>query len=172
MHGTSGEGFNEADVRFATMMLPHHEQAVEMSTIILAADGIDADVVDLAIAIKAAQQPEIDTMNTWLDDWGVTAMTGHGMEGSHGLGGMSGDDMGGQHGAGMLTEAELDRLRAADGVEAERLFLQGMIAHHEGAIDMAEAEIEDGEAPAAVQLARAIARDQQAQIEQMERMLG
>ncbi|WP_234714477.1 DUF305 domain-containing protein, partial [Mycobacterium tuberculosis] len=56
---------------FVTMMIPHHEQAIEMSDILLAKDGADPRVVELAEQIKAAQGPEIDKMLGWLEDWGV-----------------------------------------------------------------------------------------------------
>ncbi len=65
---------NDADVSFAAGMVPHHQQAIEMSDIILAKQGIDQRVVDLANQIKAAQGPEIATMQQWLTGWGAPAM--------------------------------------------------------------------------------------------------
>lgn len=59
--------FNTSDVHFNMMMIPHHAQAIEMSEIILAADGIHPDVTDLATRIAEAQAPEIEQMSDWLD---------------------------------------------------------------------------------------------------------
>lgn len=148
--------FNAADEMFATMMIPHHEQAIEMSNIILGKDGIDERVVALAERIKAAQTPEIETMISWLDAWGADSSMG-GMEGMGGTGMMSDDDM-----------AALD---AAQGVDASRLFLEQMIAHHQGAIDMAQTEVDNGINPDAVALAGKIIEDQTAEIAEIQQLL-
>lgn len=151
---------NEADVMFATMMLPHHEQAIEMSDIVLEKDDVDPDVRALAEQIKAAQGPEIEQLEGWLEEWGADA-----------------DDMGsmdhGDHGSmsGMMSEADLEELRSADGQEASRLFLEQMIEHHRGAVEMAETQVEDGRSPEAVELARTIVETQNEEIEQMESLL-
>ena len=68
---------NQADMMFARMMIPHHQQAVQMSDMILAKQGIDPRVVDLAKQIKAAQGPEIDQMQGWLNQWGMPGMPRH-----------------------------------------------------------------------------------------------
>lgn len=153
----AGSEFNEADVMFAQMMIPHHAQAVEMSDIVLAKDGIDDQVRSLAGAIREAQAPEIETMSGWLKAWGFgaapTAMEGMG------------------HGDGMLSRAEIDALRAAQGEAADALFLKGMIAHHEGAIAMANDELRDGVNPDAKELAQAIITSQQSEIELMQGLL-
>ena len=146
---------NDADVMFATMMLPHHEQAIEMSDIVLEKDDVDPDVRALAEQIKAAQGPEIEQLERWLEEWGA-------------------DDMGSMdHGSmsGMMSEADLEELRSADGQEASRLFLEQMIEHHRGAVEMAEAQVEDGRSPEAVELARTIVETQNEEIEQMESLL-
>ncbi|GAA1058873.1 DUF305 domain-containing protein [Agromyces bracchium] len=114
---------NPADVMFAQMMIPHHEQAVEMSEELLAKDGVDDSVRDLATEIMEAQQPEIDLMRGWLEAWGAEE-----------LGDMGGMD----HGDGMMSEDDLAILEEATGDEASRLFLQQMIVHHEGAVQMAQ----------------------------------
>ena len=148
---------NEADVMFATMMLPHHEQAIEMSDIVLEKDDVDPEVADLAEQIKAAQGPEIQQLEGWLEEWGADA-----------------DDMGSMdHGSmsGMMSEADLEELRSADGQEASRLFLEQMIEHHRGAVEMAETQVEDGRSPEAVDLARTIVETQNEEIEQMESLL-
>lgn len=160
MHGsnTLPDDVNAADVMFVQMMIPHHEQAIEMADLVLDTTGIDTAVIDLATDIKAAQGPEIAQMEQWLDDWGMPSMPG----GHGGHGGMD----------GMLSEAELQRLADAEGDEATRLFLEGMIEHHEGAIDMAEEVIDDGENAAVRELADTIIVTQQAEIDLMRDLLA
>src|SRR5690606_4152899 len=114
---------SEADVMFARMMIPHHQQAVEMSDIIMAKDGVPGQVVELAGEIASAQGPEIEQLTTWLGQWGEPTQP----EDSHG-----GHDMSEME--GMLSEQELQELANAPGPEAARLFLEQMITHHEGAV--------------------------------------
>ncbi len=71
----------------------------------------------------------------------------------------------------MMSEEDMAALESAEGREASRLFLEQMIEHHQGAIEMAEAEIEGGQNPDAVALAEKIASDQQAEIETMQELL-
>ena len=152
--------FNQADIMFAQMMIPHHEQAIEMSDLILAKDGVDPEVVELAEEITAAQGPEIEQMESWLGEWGAPSM-------------MDADGMGGAVGmGGMLTDEELDELAAADGTTGTTLFLEGMIEHHEGAIDMAEQHQEDGESEEALALSASIIDTQEAEIERMQELLA
>ncbi|PRC42602.1 DUF305 domain-containing protein, partial [Mycobacterium sp. ITM-2017-0098] len=114
---------NDGDATFARDMIPHHEQAIVMSDIVLAKQGIDPRVTELAEQIKAAQGPEIATMTQWLTQWGAAQASGH-----------EGHDMGGDHAAmGMMTDEHLEQLRRAQGADASKQFLTGMIAHHEGA---------------------------------------
>ena len=159
------EPFDHADVMFARMMIPHHEQAIEMSDLVLGTDGVDPRITDLATQIKEAQGPEIVQMTTWLDEWGVRGPDSRGMGDSMGNGAMGG--MG-----GMLSEAEMRALEQAEGAQAGRLFLQGMIAHHEGAVDMAEAEIDNGTHEGTVDLARSIVVSQTREISEMEDVLA
>ncbi len=168
---------NKADMMFARMMIPHHEQAIEMSEIILAKTLIDPRVVDLARQIAAAQGPEIEKMQGWLEDWGMadmpdmSDMPGHGGD-MPGHGGMDGSGMAGVPGmAGLMSEAQMQALNDAEGVEASKLFLTGMIAHHEGALTMARDEIDNGEFPDAVALARSILDSQQKEIDTMNEIL-
>ncbi|MBO0981183.1 DUF305 domain-containing protein [Microbacterium sp. SD291] len=149
-------GANDADAMFASMMIVHHEQAVEMSDRVLGKDGVDPRVVDLAERIKAAQAPEIEKMQGWLSDWGVSAESGAPME----------------HGEGMMTEDDMAALDAASGAEASRLFLEQMIVHHEGAIEMAETQIAEGESADAVALAEDIVAAQGAEIAEMREILA
>ena len=152
--------FDQADIMFAQMMIPHHEQAIEMSDIILAKDGVDPEVVELAEEIKAAQGPEIEQMESWLDEWDVPTM-------------MDADDMGDMGGmGGMLTEEEIDALEAADGATGTTLFLEGMIEHHEGAIAMAEQHQDNGENEEALELSASILETQTAEIERMQQLLA
>ncbi|WP_299169082.1 DUF305 domain-containing protein [uncultured Arthrobacter sp.] len=158
---------NDADVMFAQMMIPHHRQAVEMSEIMLAKDSISPEVRDLATQIRDAQAPEIETMTGWLETWGEPVEP---------EGGMEGHDMGNMGGAGemqgMMTEDQLAELEAAEGDEAARMFLESMTAHHNGAVEMAQEEIENGQYPDAIALAETIVETQQAEIEEMEALLA
>lgn len=152
--------FNDADVTFAQMMIPHHEQAIEMSDSLLEKDGVDEQVRELAEQIKDAQQPEIDQMKDWLDQWGADESMGE-----------MGHDMGAM-GDGMMSEEDMGRLNDATGAEASALFLEQMIMHHEGAIEMAEVEVENGENPDAVALAERIIEDQTNEIAEMQDLLA
>lgn len=152
-----GGQHNERDEAFAANMVPHHQGAVEMADMLLAKDGVPSDVRALAERIKQAQQPEIDQMNGWLDAWGVDSMTGHG-----------GHTM---IMPGMMSDADMEALRTAEDTEAARLFLEGMITHHKGAIDMARVEVEGGVNADAVALAKKDIADQTAEIAAMERLL-
>jgi len=156
--GTPAAGpHNEADVMFAQMMIPHHEQAIEMSEMIMAKEGIDPQVAELAQQIKDAQAPEIARMRGWLAGWGQNPSPSMGMD----------HDMGG----GTMTQAEMDALEQASGDEAARLFLTGMIKHHQGAITMAELELANGQNPEAKKLAQDIIDAQKAEITKMEQLL-
>ncbi len=149
--------FNEADVMFAQMMIPHHEQAVDMSDMVLSKSNINPEVGALAKQIKAAQQPEIDMMNAWIEAWGRIQMP----EGSH----HSSSD-------GTMTEEQMQELDEANGADGQRLFLEGMIRHHQGAIKMAQAEIGSGKNPDAITLAKNIAESQQADVDTMTELLN
>ena len=180
---------NQADMQFVQMMVPHHQQAIQMCDMILAKQGIDPRVVDLARQIKAAQGPEIDTMQGWLNQWGTGGMPGMsgmpGMDDMPGMGGMNGmpmNDMPGMPGmggmgdmpgmGGMMSPADMDALNNASGVEASKLFLTQMITHHQGAIAMAQNEIQNGQFPDAIALAKSIASSQQQEIDTMNQILG
>jgi uncharacterized protein (DUF305 family) len=147
---------DDADLTFAQHMIPHHQQAVEMSDIVLAKQGIDPRVTQLAAQIKAAQGPEIQQMQGWLNQWGASPMPS-----------MSGHDM-----SGMMSDKDMAALRDAQGVDASKLFLNHMIAHHEGAITMAQTEIKDGQYQAAVSMAHAIVTTQQQEIDTMKGILA
>ena len=159
MSPSSTTGASAADAMFAQMMIPHHEQAVVMSEL-AETRASNPEILALAAEIKAAQQPEIEQMKGWLAEWGVPVMSGMDAMGEHGGHGMS----------GMLTEEQLDDLETASGVEFDILFAEGMIEHHEGAIDMAE-DVVDSKDPRVAALAQAIIQTQQAEIAQMKAIL-
>lgn len=162
------EEHNDADVMFAQMMIPHHQQAVEMSDMMLTKDGISPDITDLATKIKDAQGPEIETMTGWLEAWGEPMEPEGGSEG-HDMGNMGSDS---DSMEGMMSEDQMSDLESAEGTEASRMFLESMTAHHEGAIGMAQTEINDGENPEAIKLAETIVDTQQAEIDQMKELLA
>jgi uncharacterized protein (DUF305 family) len=156
----AAEAHNDADVMFAQQMIPHHTQAIEMSDTLLAKQGIDPRVTELANQIKAAQGPEIQQMQGWMTQWGTPSMppmSGHG-------------DMPGM--SGIMSEQDMTALKDAQGVDASKLFLTQMITHHKGAITMAQSEIKDGRYPPAVEMARAIVTTQQQEIDTMNGILG
>ncbi|SDN69480.1 DUF305 domain-containing protein [Geodermatophilus sp. DSM 45219] len=156
---------DDADVTFVQGMIPHHRGALEMAQL---ADGRAEDprVLELADRIEAAQQPEIETMTGWLEQWGepVPEQTDAGTD--HGSMGHDSSDM-----EGMSAE-DMAALEAASGAEFDRMWLEMMIAHHRGAVEMAQTEIAEGSDPDAVALAREIADSQAAEIEEMETLLA
>lgn len=157
IQGQNTAGYSASDLMFAAMMIPHHEQAVTMSDLALTASN-NAEVKHLAEHIKAAQQPEIALMQSWLDASGqgnMSSMPGH------------------DHGAmgGMLDDAAMAALKAATGTQFDTLFLQGMIAHHQGALAMLDL-VKDSSNPDVQKLAEAIRSTQTAEIEQMQQLLA
>ncbi|WP_226350449.1 DUF305 domain-containing protein [Pseudonocardia sp. ICBG601] len=147
---------SSADVAFAQGMIPHHEQAVAMARL---ADGrAGARVRDLAARIEAAQGPEIGRLQGFLADWGAAPAADH--HGGHG-------DM-----AGMMSDEQMAGLGRASGAAFDRSFLEMMIAHHEGAVTMARAELDTGVDPRARELAQRIVDAQQAEIAEMRALLG
>lgn len=165
------QAHNQADVMFNQMMIPHHEQAVEMADLVPSRTD-NAELIALATQIRNAQQPEIDQMTTRLRGWGVEVADSsdddsdgqmdHGSMG-HGSSSMMG---------GMMSDAEMDALEAARGEQFDTLWLKGMIAHHEGAVTMADEELANGVDPQSRELATQIKTSQQAEIDQMKKMLG
>lgn len=147
-------GVNSSDLNFVQMMVPHHQQAVEMSA--LAIDRTTNPVVlDLAERIGTAQGPEIDQMLSMLVRWGVMS------EGDH-----SDHEM-----PGMIDAETMKALRDAKDADFDRLFLTSMIAHHQGAIDMAQDPLENGEDPELKALLDEIVTAQSAEIKEMQALL-
>jgi uncharacterized protein (DUF305 family) len=151
-------GHNDADVTFASGMIPHHESAITMAQ--MAQDqAADQRVKDLAARIEAAQGPEIETMSGWLADWGAAASSS---ATDDGMGGMDHGDMG-----GMDTGA----LAGMSGAEFDRMFLTMMVEHHRSAVQMAETEAADGQNTDAIALAESIRDSQIAEIAEMQQLL-
>jgi uncharacterized protein (DUF305 family) len=161
----TGDTNSQADVTFAQQMIPHHEQAIEMAQMAQGRASSD-EVQELAETIEAAQGPEIDTLQGWLETWGEEGSSGD-------MGGMDHGDIGDDSGdmAGMMDEDEMNDLMAASGLDWDRMFLEMMIEHHEGAVEMAQVEVDEGQNTDAVALATKIISDQQAEIAEMRRLL-
>lgn len=178
----STQAHNDHDVMFAQHMIAHHQQAIQMSDMILGKQGIDPRVVDLANQIKAAQGPEIQQMQTWLNQWGQPTTPGAmspsstmpGMPSHSGMPGMpSNSGMPGMPAmGGMMSEQDMQALQNAQGVDASKLFLTQMIQHHQGAIAMAQNEIKSGQYSPATAMAQSIVTSQQKEITTMQTILG
>lgn len=156
--GTPANGDkNDADAMFASMMIPHHAQAIEMADLALK-QATDTKVKALASKIQQAQGPEIARMSGWLTGWGEPvpgAAGGHDMSGSE------------TQSDGMMTAQEMTDLAAAKGPAFDRMWLQLMVKHHQGAVEMARTELTEGANPEAKQLAKAIIESQSAEIDEM-----
>ena len=146
---------NGSDEMFLQMMIPHHEQAVEMSNLALAKSK-NPEVLKLAQQIKDGQSAEITQMNSWLDNAGMPADMGHEM----------GHDMG-----GMMGPEDMTALQSASGTAFDKLFLTSMIAHHEGALHMV-LMIKDSSDPKLLTLRDNIIKTQSAELETMKKLLG
>ena len=157
-------GFNDADITFTQGMIPHHQQAVEMATVALdATRKAGGDVTRLAAKIQDVQDPEITVMNGWLESWGQpTAM-------STDMGGMDGSAMTGE---GMMTAEEMSALKSASGPAFDKMWMEMMIRHHEGAVAMSKTEQADGSSPEAVALAQQIITAQESEIAEMKALLA
>ena len=152
-NSASATGFNDADVMFAQMMIPHHEQAIEMSDMALdPTTPASKEIIDLATQIKAAQDPEIEQMKDLLTAWAQPLTADADMD----------------HGSmmdGMLSLEDMDKLGALKGPEFNYFWAQSMIAHHEGAIEMAEVVLADGTNAEALALAKEIVSAQATEID-------
>ncbi|MHC1559119.1 DUF305 domain-containing protein [Actinomycetospora sp. C-140] len=146
-----------ADVAFAQGMIPHHQQALAM--VAPAAQRATApEVRDLATRIGREQGPEIEQMNQMLAAWGAPPAPS---------GSMAAMPM-----HGMMSDAQMQQLGAQSGPAFDRMFLQMMIEHHTGAVQMAQTEQAQGRNPRAVELAAAIVLAQQREIAEMQGMLA
>ena len=164
---------NDADVAFATDMIQHHAQALSMVDLTMGRD-LDPEVQALADDIRAAQAPEIEVMSDWLQEWGEDipetvrdhANAGHDTED------MDHGDMGDSEMPGMMSAEDMQALEDASDAEFQDLWLEMMVEHHEGAVEMAETEIADGQFNSAVDLAENIVESQTAEIKKMEGLLS
>ena len=157
---------SHADIAFMQMMVPHHAQAVEMGKL-AKKHAVDPRVRRMAARIRAAQGPEILMMSAWLEREGVEVP-------------QPGDDPRdydhSEHGhdpmMGMLTKAEMAELARARGSRFDRLFLQGMIGHHQGAVRMAENLAAEGIDVLVTELAADVHVTQNAEIARMRQLLA
>ncbi|ADG76541.1 protein of unknown function DUF305 [Cellulomonas flavigena DSM 20109] len=155
---------NDSDTTFAQMMIVHHDGAIEMAQL-AAGKAATPEVQDLGERIAAAQGPEIELMAGWLESWGEEPV-------ADGMDGMDGMDHGGMDMEGMNHEDVMSELSSLSGTEFDTRFLELMIDHHRGAIEMAETEQADGDNPDALELAQKIVDDQTAEISTMETLLA
>lgn len=159
--GQQAADHNDHDVQFAQEMIAHHQQALDMAKMV-PGKSTNAKVLDLAKRIEGAQAPEIKTMSEWLSKWGAspTASSMPGMD--HGSMGT---------GNGMMTAEEMAELGQATSAEFDRMWMEMMIKHHQGAIDMAKTHIEKGNNADSKKLAQEIITAQQAEITEMQGLL-
>ncbi|MGV9819613.1 DUF305 domain-containing protein [Nocardia xishanensis] len=150
--------FNNADVTFLEMMYPHHAQAVEMAKLV-PSHTQNPQLLALAADVEKAQAPEMEQISSLLRSFGKPAPTAGGEHEGHGM-------------PGMMSAEQMSALQAASGAEFDRMWLEMMIQHHAGAIDMAKTELADGVNPDAQALARSVITAQEAEIATMRTMLG
>ena len=161
---------NDADVEFASNMLEHHAQALSMVDL---TEGrtLDPEVQALADDIRAAQTPEIETFTEWLTDWNeevpkTTDDGGHDMDDMGDMDDSMDSDM-----PGMMSADDMGALEGASDSEFQTMWLEMMVEHHTGAVEMAETETSDGQYKAAIDLAGDIVESQTAELEVMEALL-
>lgn len=165
----AGAVFNDADVVFAQNMIVHHHQAVDMADLATTRAG-SVQVKALANKIKARQGTEVAAMARWLVQWGQPTA-------APGSDGDAGQDHGHDHDSdssmpGMSSEKEMKSLAGTTGAAFDKRLLTMMIAHHEGAITLANQEATAGSHPEATALAGKLVVDQQAEISEMKKLLS
>jgi len=156
-HGSSSSSnsnYTGADIMFLQMMIPHHQQAIDISNLAMKASS-DPELLELAKIIARDQAAEIKQMKAWLKDAGASEDMGHSMDGM----------------GGMLNDDELAALSAATGKEFDTLWLKGMTEHHDGAIHMTQM-IEDAQNADIKAFGAKVIKDQSEQIAQMKKMLA
>ncbi|OHV05996.1 DUF305 domain-containing protein [Mycobacterium talmoniae] len=151
---SSAPAHNADDVAFLQTMIPHHQQAVQLAAMAPTRTS-NAQLTALAAKISDQQQAEIQGFRAQLIQWDLTP------------GAQPGAPMG-----GMVDPATLDKLQTLSGAEFDTLWLQSMIAHHRGAITMAQTELSHGQSTDVIAVAHAIVTSQQAEVDQMNQMLG
>jgi uncharacterized protein (DUF305 family) len=160
-HDSRSAEHNAADVAFAEGMIPHHRQAVDM-TAMVPSRSTNPDLLVMATHISSDQQAEILTMKGLLAQWGVPDAPSHENPGNHM----------GMHIAGMVDGATLNKIQSLSGPSFDELWMTSMISHHQGAIAMAQNEIDRGRSPDAIKLAKMIISAQQREIAQMNHLLS
>ena len=158
---SSALAHNSTDVTFAQNMTPCHTQAIQMSEIILAKQGLDPRVVQVANQIKAAEGPDIQGMQSWLSQWQqpMTPSSAAGMPAMQGM-------------TGMASPEQMTALQNAVGADASKQFLTMMIQNHQHAIMLAQSEIDSGQYRPAVAMAHSIATAEQQEVNTMQGILG
>ena len=165
-------GPNPADVAFATTMVPHHEMGITLDELAVAG-AADVRVRRVAFEMNSYQGPELDQLRKWARTWGGATSPGTGTTAdamSRPMTAPPADPMTGP--MGMPGLGQLDRLRAATGPAFDTLFLTLMIAHHEGAVSMAQHEHAAGSDRRAVAMAGRIATVQERQLAAMRSLLA
>ncbi|WP_203858134.1 DUF305 domain-containing protein [Plantactinospora mayteni] len=152
-----GARHNAADIRFVSMMVPHHEQALQMAALVPDRAG-STGVIAVADRIRAAQQPEVEVLRGWLRDRGLDSL----------LGG-TGHDHPGMH--GMQSPEAITTLTATTGTDFDRMFVEMLSAHHQGAIAMAQEVLANGLDQQIRELARNIAFEQAVEVNRMREVL-
>jgi uncharacterized protein (DUF305 family) len=152
-HNSTSANYTGADIMFLQMMIPHHQQAIDISNLAMKTSK-DPELLALAKKIATDQAAEIVQMKAWLKDAGAGVDMGHSMEGM----------------GGMLNDAELSALNAETGTKFDLLWLKGMTGHHDGAIHMTTM-IRDADNPEIKAFGEKVIADQSAQIEQMKAMI-
>lgn len=154
-HSTAaGKDLSADDAMFLQMMIPHHEQAVVISEYALT-NSKNEQILSIANKIKADQANEVAQMSKWLTDDGLGTDPGHSMSAM----------------AGMLSSEQLATLKKSRGSSFDTLFLNNMIEHHQGALQMVSM-IKNSKVAALRQFAASISAAQQAEIDQMQKILG
>lgn len=147
---------NSADFRYARMMIEHHEQALVL-TALVPGRASSSSVERLAKRISAAQKPEIGAMEGWLKNNG-----GDEREETHDHDAMP----------GMATDAQIERLRGEQGKDFDRLFLELMITHHQGAVTMATEALADGNNVLVEEMANDVVAQQTVEIDRMRGLMA
>jgi uncharacterized protein (DUF305 family) len=164
------------DAGFARDMAAHHAQAVELA-VLVRDRSTDEEVRTVALDILLTQQNQIGQMAGWLATWDLPAAASAPpmawMTGEHGHGTAAADDDATGYAAmpGWVSREDLQRLADAAGSDADRLFLQLMIPHHEGGVEMAEYAVERAQRPQVVALAENIVRSQDRELVALQAML-
>ena len=166
---------NDADVAFASDMIQHHAQALAMVDLTMDRP-LDPEVEALAEDVRTAQAPEIETLAGWLTDWDeqIPETIRDHVNAGHGAGDLSDSMRDLDHGdmPGMMSADDIDALENTSDTEFQEMWLEMMMEHHEGAIEMAKSEQEDGRYKPAVDLAGDIVDSQSQEVATMQDLIG